>query len=301
MLEIGVALAGALAHAHARGVIHRDVKPQNVLVPAADEPGGRGGADGAAKLTDFGGASLAGEDALTRTGDVLGTLAYMAPEQSEGHEVGEEADLYSLALVLYEALCGVNPVRGATPAATARRIGRPPRAARAPPRGTCPRALTARARHRAGARSRTSAARSTELRLALEAGAGARPRSAAAPAPPHGAAPSVERRDVPAARSPATRSAPATSARQTHAPRRLGPRPTSHLRAASSGAAPAEPGRAAMPGGPALPRALWLACALAAGRLAGVGRAPGVALLAARRAAAAALSLPRRVPGIGAG
>jgi hypothetical protein len=118
VLGIGIALAGALSHAHARGVIHRDIKPQNVLVPHRPE-----GPGGAAKLTDFGGASLAGEDALTRTGDVLGTLAYMAPEQSEGREVREEADLYALALVLYEALCGVNPVRGPTPAATARRIG----------------------------------------------------------------------------------------------------------------------------------------------------------------------------------
>jgi hypothetical protein len=117
-VEIGIALTGALAHAHARGVIHRDIKPQNVLVPHRPE-----GPGGTAKLTDFGGASLAGEDALTRTGDVLGTLAYMAPEQSEGREVGEEADLYALALVLYEALSGVNPVRGPTPAATARRIG----------------------------------------------------------------------------------------------------------------------------------------------------------------------------------
>ena len=118
LLEIGLALAEALAHAHARGVIHRDVKPQNVLVP--HEPDERGGV---AKLADFGGARLTGEDALTRTGDVLGTLAYMAPEQSEGHEAGEPADLYALALVLYEGLAGVNPVRGATPAATARRIG----------------------------------------------------------------------------------------------------------------------------------------------------------------------------------
>jgi hypothetical protein len=55
----------------------------------------------------------------------MGTLAYMAPEQSEGREAGEQADVYSLALVLYEALCGFNPVRGATPAQTARRIGRP--------------------------------------------------------------------------------------------------------------------------------------------------------------------------------
>jgi serine/threonine protein kinase len=118
VLEIGLALTDALVHAHARGVIHRDVKPQNVLVP--DHPDGRGGV---AKLTDFGGARLAGEDVLTRTGDVLGTLAYMAPEQSEGREAAEPADLYALALVLYEALTGVNPVRGSTPAATARRIG----------------------------------------------------------------------------------------------------------------------------------------------------------------------------------
>jgi hypothetical protein len=136
VLEIGLALAGALAHAHARGVIHRDIKPQNVLVPQRARKGGE-----AAKLTDFGGASLVGEDALTRTGDVLGTLAYMAPEQAEGAEVGEEADLYALALVLYEALSGVNPVRGATPAATARRIGRPlePLARR---RADLPRAVT---------------------------------------------------------------------------------------------------------------------------------------------------------------
>jgi serine/threonine protein kinase len=136
LLEIGLALAEALAHAHARGVIHRDVKPQNVLVP--HEPDERGGV---AKLADFGGARLTGEDALTRTGDVLGTLAYMAPEQSEGHETGEAADLYALALVLYEGLSGVNPMRGATPAATARRIG-----SRLEPlerrRGDLPRSLT---------------------------------------------------------------------------------------------------------------------------------------------------------------
>ena len=120
VLEIGVAVAGALGHAHARGVIHRDVKPSNVIVCEQDSARGP-----AAKLADFGGAQLVGEDALTRTGDVLGTLAYMAPEQSEGLEVGAPADVYSLALVLYEVLSGVNPVRGPTPAATARRIGRP--------------------------------------------------------------------------------------------------------------------------------------------------------------------------------
>jgi hypothetical protein len=136
LLEIGVALAHALAHAHARGVIHRDVKPQNVLVP--HDPGEH---EAPAKLTDFGGASLAGGEALTRTGETLGTLAYMAPEQSEGLQVGESADVYSLALVIYEGLTGVNPVRGPTPAATARRIGRrlPALAARRP---DLPRTLT---------------------------------------------------------------------------------------------------------------------------------------------------------------
>ena len=122
VLRIGLALCAALAHAHERGVVHRDVKPQNVIVPERT-----GGATAAAKLTDFGVASIAGKDVLTRTGDVVGTLAYMAPEQASGRRVGPEADLYSLALVLYEALSGVNPVRGRTPAETVRRLGaRPP-------------------------------------------------------------------------------------------------------------------------------------------------------------------------------
>ena len=124
VIEIGVALCEALDHAHARGVIHRDVKPHNVLVPREESPS-RASAAPAAKLADFGGATLAGEGSLTRSGDVFGTLAYMAPEQSDGEEAGPQSDLYSLALVLYEALSGVNPVRGRTPAATARRIGTP--------------------------------------------------------------------------------------------------------------------------------------------------------------------------------
>ena len=124
VLEIGVALCDALTHAHARGVVHRDVKPHNVLVPHEESPSCVSVAP-AAKLADFGGATLAGDESLTRSGDVFGTLAYMAPEQSDGEDAGPEADLYSLALVLYEAFSGVNPVRGRTPAATARRIGSP--------------------------------------------------------------------------------------------------------------------------------------------------------------------------------
>src|SRR3954468_22618529 len=131
VLRVGVALCDALAHAHGRGVVHRDVKPGNVMVPDHPDDG-----QGVAKLTDFGVARIAGEDVLTRTGDVVGTLAYMAPEQAEGREAGAEADLYALALVLYEALAGVNPVRGRGAASTARRVG-----ARLPPLGRLRRAL----------------------------------------------------------------------------------------------------------------------------------------------------------------
>ena len=121
--RIGAALCEALEHAHARGVVHRDVKPGNVMVLAEPAAGA-----GFAKLTDFGIARLASGDGLTATGDIVGTLAYMAPEQAEGGEVGPECDVYSLALTLYEAWTGSNPVRGASPAATARQVG-----ARLPP------------------------------------------------------------------------------------------------------------------------------------------------------------------------
>jgi eukaryotic-like serine/threonine-protein kinase len=118
--RIGMALCDALDHAHARGVIHRDVKPQNVMVVADPAAGA-----GFAKLADFGVAHVASGDPLTRTGDVVGTLAYMAPEQAEGARTTPASDVYSLALTLYEAWTGSNPVRAGGPAATARRLGRP--------------------------------------------------------------------------------------------------------------------------------------------------------------------------------
>src|SRR3954471_15736670 len=118
--RIGAALCDGLAHAHERGVVHRDVKPQNVMVVAEPARG-----SGFAKLADFGVAHLAGDEPLTRTGDVVGTLAYMAPEQAEGARVTWEADVYSLALSLYEAWTGVTPVRKRGPAATARQLGKP--------------------------------------------------------------------------------------------------------------------------------------------------------------------------------
>ncbi len=118
IVQVAISLCDALSHAHAAGVIHRDVKPSNVLVP--DRPTSPAHP---AKLTDFGVARVIGGDSLTRTGDVVGTAAYMAPEQAEGLQVGAPADLYALALVVYEALTGVNPVRMGTAASRARRLG----------------------------------------------------------------------------------------------------------------------------------------------------------------------------------
>jgi serine/threonine protein kinase len=113
--EIAADLCEALAHAHSRAVVHRDIKPQNVLVTEEGEP--------RAKLMDFGVARLTDGAALTAPGDIVGTLAYMAPEQAEGNTVGPEADVYSLALMLYECWSGEHPTRRSTPAATARAIG----------------------------------------------------------------------------------------------------------------------------------------------------------------------------------
>ncbi len=118
ILGIAISLCDALSHAHAESVVHRDVKPSNILVPERPSSPAH-----PAKLTDFGVARVIGGDSLTRTRDVVGTAAYMAPEQAEGRETGATADLYSLALVTYEALSGVNPVRGGTAATRARRLG----------------------------------------------------------------------------------------------------------------------------------------------------------------------------------
>lgn len=115
--ELGADVCEALDHAHDRGVIHRDIKPANLIVPFA----GHG-----TKLMDFGIARLVESDDLTATGDVLGTLAYMPPEQARGEPVGPPGDLYSLALTLYEGWTGRNPRRRPTPAETLRTLDLPP-------------------------------------------------------------------------------------------------------------------------------------------------------------------------------
>lgn len=121
--RIGAELCEALEHAHANGVVHRDIKPQNVVVRPADRPLPAG--TPRAKLMDFGIAHLHDAAKLTRTGEVVGTIAYMAPEQAEGEPATPAVDTYALALTLYECWSGENPVARATPAATARAIGEP--------------------------------------------------------------------------------------------------------------------------------------------------------------------------------
>ncbi|HUU12718.1 MAG TPA: protein kinase [Terriglobia bacterium] len=88
-----------LAVAHSQGVIHRDIKPSNIMLTR----------DGVAKLTDFGIARAVGVPGLTRTGTALGTPAYMAPEQIQGHKVDQRSDIYSLGVTLYEMVAGRVP------------------------------------------------------------------------------------------------------------------------------------------------------------------------------------------------
>ena len=104
-IEIGRALEGA----HAARLVHRDVKPQNVLIDA----------DGRAKVTDFGIARSLEAHGLTATGRVLGTTDYVSPEQALGQEVTEQSDIYSLGIVLYEMLTGEPPFRAETQVAVA--------------------------------------------------------------------------------------------------------------------------------------------------------------------------------------
>jgi eukaryotic-like serine/threonine-protein kinase len=96
---IAARVADALSVAHSKGIIHRDIKPQNVLLTPTGE----------VKVVDFGIARAASATAVTRTSHVLGTAGYMSPEQAAGQRVGPESDLYSLGVVLYEMLTGEQP------------------------------------------------------------------------------------------------------------------------------------------------------------------------------------------------
>ena len=106
--EVGLDLIGALESAHRQGIVHRDVKPSNVLVTQ----------DGRAVLTDFGIATMAGDPALTSTGVVLGSPAYMPPERARGRKPGPEADLWSLGATLFTAVEGRPPYDSEDPLGT---------------------------------------------------------------------------------------------------------------------------------------------------------------------------------------
>src|SRR5579871_5045238 len=101
-VAIAIEVSRALDAAHASGVVHRDVKPQNILL----DP------EGGAKVTDFGIARSGGEESLTLGGRVLGTTEYVSPEQAIGAEVTGQSDIYSLGIVLYESLTGSVPFSG---------------------------------------------------------------------------------------------------------------------------------------------------------------------------------------------
>jgi eukaryotic-like serine/threonine-protein kinase len=105
-------LGDALDHVHAQGIVHRDVKPGNVLIRH----------DGVTKLVDLGIATAADISRITRSGVVLGTAAYMAPEQLEGKKVGPATDVYSLAAIAFEALSGRKPREGRSPMEIAHKI-----------------------------------------------------------------------------------------------------------------------------------------------------------------------------------
>jgi eukaryotic-like serine/threonine-protein kinase len=110
-------VADALALAHGRGIVHRDIKPQNVLLTTSGE----------AKVADFGIARAISAKAMTGTNQILGTAAYMSPEQVGGERVGPQSDLYSLGVVLYEMLTGMLPHKGDDPIATAmKHLNQPP-------------------------------------------------------------------------------------------------------------------------------------------------------------------------------
>ena len=110
-IAYAIEIARALGAAHERLIVHRDVKPQNILI--SDE--------GGAKITDFGIARTLTEEGLTMAGRVLGTTDYVSPEQALGQPVTGQSDLYSLGIVLYEMLTGEVPFRGETPVAVAMR------------------------------------------------------------------------------------------------------------------------------------------------------------------------------------
>jgi len=102
VLDIAIQIGDGLASAHEKGIVHRDIKSENVMLTSR----------GQAKIMDFGLAKVKGATKLTKTGSTVGTAAYMSPEQAQGEEVDHRSDIFSFGVVLYELLTGKLPFRG---------------------------------------------------------------------------------------------------------------------------------------------------------------------------------------------
>ena len=110
ILFIGAQVSNGLHAAHQKGLVHRDIKPGNIMITP----------DGKVKVTDFGIVSLQNEESdITKTGSILGTASYISPEQAQGKPVSIESDLYSLGTVIYELIAGTPPFSGDSPISTA--------------------------------------------------------------------------------------------------------------------------------------------------------------------------------------
>ena len=199
--------ASALDHAHAQHVVHRDVKPANILLRQ----------DGSTKVVDLGIATAADITRITQSGMVLGTAAYMAPEQLEGRRAGPEVDVYALATVAYECLCGCRARPGKTPMEIAHRVATQPPPdlsddwPEAPPRAA--EVLRRAMSHEPEERPTSAGELAAELEAAF-AEAGGEPEAAPEPAAP--VPPPVATAPTP---TPAPAPTPVPAARKPRAPR----------------------------------------------------------------------------------